>query len=746
MTRKRTLTEKAFNLQYMKKYGSLMAQGNGYLGMRAAHEEAYTEQTRGMYIAGIYNKAGAAESSDLVNLPDVAGMRIKIDGTVFSLLDGEILYYTRQLDLSTGELRREILWKNREGARFHLLFQRFASKSDLHVIAAKVTITSLDKTAEVEVATGIDAQQTNFGKQHLTEEAVRVLDDRLMLGVYETTESGHKVAIAAIAEGSQEAERSFGAKNRQLLQTVKTLIDSGKPYEFEKITVLYTSLDRDLEGMGPEEASVQKAGQTAALGYNALLAASVGKWQAFWQQKQISISSAKPFDQFALDFALYHLEIMTPAHDERFSIGAKGLTGEGYKGHVFWDSEIFILPFHLFTEPETARKLLRYRYLKLEQAKDKAAWNGYEGALFPWESALSGHEETPEFAAINIRTGTRQKVASPIAEHHIVADIAYAAVQYYEHTQDEAFMAKEGVALLKETALFWISRTTEENGRLSLKDIIGPDEYTEHVDNNAFTNYMAHFNVKQALAFMARFGQEDEGFKRRAEDFLSRLYLPEANKEGLIPQDDTFLGLPQIDLEKYKKKQGSQGILLDYSRQEVNGMQILKQADVVMLLYLFPNLVSPETAIRNLEYYEAHTIHDSSLSKAIHAIVAARCNKPEMAYRFFQEACLIDLGMNPSSSDEGLHSAALGALWLTTVFGFANVSFEEDALKLDPKLPEAWTELVFPLMHRGRRLEIRLTHENIRVVKHSGPELCVKAAGQEFLLTDQLEIKAVSAQ
>ncbi|MGI2328104.1 glycoside hydrolase family 65 protein [Planococcus sp. YIM B11945] len=743
MTRKRKLTETEFDMPYMKKYGSLMAQGNGYLGIRAAHEEAYTEQTRGFYIAGIYNKAGALESTDLVNLPDVLGMRIKIDGTLFSLLEGEILSYSRELDISSGELRREILWKNKSGARFHFLFQRFASKDDLHILASKVTITSLDKAAELQVETGIDAQQTNFGRQHVDEEKVQVFDEKRMRGVYRTSESGHTIAIAAAVGGSQDAEVNFGAKNRQLLQTFKLSIDSGQACEFEKIAAVYTSLDHDLNGLKPEDACLLKLQQCESEGYDALLGKSAYAWKQFWQRKQVTVSSVHSFDQFALDFALYHLEVMTPAHDERFSIGAKGLTGEGYKGHVFWDSEIFILPFHLFTEPQTARKLLRYRFLKLEQAKEKAAQNGYEGALFPWESAFSGHEETPEFAAINIRTGTRQKVASPIAEHHIVADIAYATVQYFVHTKDEAFMKTEGVALLRETALFWMSRAVDDGTQLSLKDVIGPDEYTEHVDNNAFTNYMAHYNVKQALHYLELFGQDDEDFKRRGQDFLERLYLPEPNAQGLIPQDDTFLTLPEIDLSKYKQAQGSQGILLDYSRKEVNDMQILKQADVVMLLYLFPELASPDIALRNLEYYESHTIHDSSLSKAIHAIVAARADKAELAYRFFQEASLIDLGPSPSSSDEGLHSASLGALWLVAVFGFANVSFDRDAMKLNPKLPEEWSGLAFPLMYQGRQLEINVTHEKISIIKHSGPRLTVKILKDEFLLDDQLEVTMV---
>ncbi|WP_088006062.1 glycoside hydrolase family 65 protein [Indiicoccus explosivorum] len=740
MTRERILREQHFDLNFIKKYESLMAQGNGYLGLRASHEEAYTEQTRGMYTAGIYNRPMEGESADLVNFPDVAGFRIKIDGTLFSLLAGEVRSYERELDLSTGELRREILWRKSDGAEFRFLFRRFVSKDDLHLVASEVRVTSLDREARIEVVTGIDAQQTNHGSQHLIEKEVRVLDEDVMLGTYRTSQSGHTAALAATVAGSAAGKESFAAKNRQLVMSVKVEAAAGEPYVFEKKAVVYTSLDRDLDGRTPEAACLDALAGYAGKDYGTLLRNSAAKWTAFWRDKEVLISSADPFDQLALDFALYHLEIMTPAHDERFGVGAKGLTGEGYKGHVFWDAEMFILPFHLLTEPRKARQLLRYRYLKLEQAQEKAARNGYEGALFPWESALTGEEETPEFAAINIRTGDRQRISSAVAEHHIVADIAFATVQYYLHTGDEEFMKTEGLALLMETGRFWMSRASERDGRLVLEDVIGPDEYTEHVDNNAFTNYMARYNVEQALRYMEQFGAEDEAYRDRAEAFLERLYLPVPDAAGLIPQDDTFLSLPEIDLSAYKENQGSQGILLDYSRQEVNRMQILKQADVVMLLYLFPDQFPLEVIAENLAYYEARTIHDSSLSKAVHAIVAARCGEEELAYRFFREACLIDLGPKPDSSDEGIHGASLGALWLATVFGFANVSFEGDCIRLDPKLPKEWSELTFPLRYRGRHLEISISRSRIRIIRHSGPELHVKVSGSEAEWNGRTEI------
>ncbi|CAH0122141.1 Kojibiose phosphorylase [Paenibacillus sp. CECT 9249] len=736
MKKKLAIYDQGFHLHYLNKYASLLTLGNGYLGIRGAYEEDYTGQIRGMYVAGVYNKATANEPAEIVNLPDITGMTIEIDGQPFSLLDGEVVSYERALHFETGELRREMVWKSKAGACYRFLFQRFVSKHDLHVVASKVIIQSLDQPARIKLVTGIDAQQTNFGKQHVIEESVRVHNEETIQGVYKTTESGVTVAIAADFHVPETSKMTFSAKNRQLLAVISCETAQNKPFVFEKIATVYTSHECD----DPETVCLEAVQTHAAQGYDGLLEQSAAKWREFWRQKRVTIASSDEFDQTAMDFALYHIEIMTPAHDDRFSIGAKGLTGEGYKGHVFWDTEIFLAPFHLYTEPEIAKKLLLYRYKHLPEAKEKAARNGYEGALFPWESAFTGKEETPEFAAINIRTGTRQKVASALAEHHIVADIAFAVVQYYESTLDDNFMKNEGLALLKETARFWISRTADEGGKLSIHDVIGPDEYTEHVNNNAYTNYMAYYNVEKALYFMEQYQDEDPSLFEKGRDFLKRLYLPEPNDERIVPQDDTFLTKPAIDLTPYKQKQGSQAILLDYSRQEVNEMQILKQADVVMLLYLFPDLFSSEVVKKNLFYYEKHTIHDSSLSKAIHAIVASRCDDHEAAYRFFQEACLIDLGPNPRSSDEGIHAASLGAIWLAAVFGFANMTINRDMLALNPKLPANWKELKIPLCYQGRKLEIKLTHELCEITKFSGEDVEIEINGRVFELSDRLEV------
>ncbi|MBC1568515.1 glycoside hydrolase family 65 protein [Listeria sp. FSL L7-1425] len=715
----RKIIEKEFALNYLNKYGSQMTVGNGYLGVRGALEEEYPEQVRGMYVAGIYNRPSGSMSSELVNLPDVTRFQVTLDGEVFSMQAGKVHTYERFLDMDTGELVRKITWESSAGKKYQLNFHRFVSKEIKHVIAAKVEITPLSDNMKVKVKTGIDAQQTNFGTQQLAESSLRIFDEELMVGEYETIESKQRITIAT----KVNEKGIFTAKNRQLMTEVEQEIAVNQVFTLEKLSVVKTSLD-EADAEFPKES------------YAELKAASETIWADFWEHAGVRVKSTNAFDQFALDFACYHLEIMTPKEDSRCSVGAKGLTGEGYKGHVFWDTEIFIMPFFLYNQPEIAKQLLQYRYLHLKEAKEKAVKNGYNGALYPWESAFSGEEETPEFAAINIRTGTRQKVASAISEHHLVADIAYAVCEYEAATGDAQFMADCGAELLLETAEFWISRATNRNGRLEILDVIGPDEYTEHIDNNTYTNYMAHYNVKKALEW----NKDNKAFAAQAEKFLENLYLPVENEAGLIPQDDTFLQKDWINLDKYKAAQGTQGILLDYSRQEVNELQILKQADLVMLFYLFPKMFAPEIVKKNLDYYEKRTIHDSSLSKAIHAIVENQTGNRAQAYQFFQEACLIDLGREPHSSDDGLHAASLGAIWLAVVFGFAGIDTSGELLEIAPNLPDAWQAVAFEFAWKGETISVEIAPNTLQLSKSTKSVLELVIYGEKQQLTDTLTI------
>lgn len=729
------LNDPRFCTQSLNKYASIMACGNGYMGIRATHEENYTQQTRGMYLAGFYHRAGRNETNELINLPDIIGIDIELDGTNFTLLSGDILHWQRTLDFANGELRRIVHWRSPEGKCYRLESRRFVSLDQLPLVAMTLSITPVDSSSTIMLKTGIDATQTNSGRQHLDEISVRVFDQHYMQGVYETLDRTSDMVVTAFCHLSMNSDSCFTAKNRRIAVHHQLQVPQGETVTLEKLVWVTRRGDKSLSQSTFARNALSELKACAARGYDSLLQSSARAWKNIWLDSRIEVTSTEYQDQMAIDYAVWHLTAMTPAHDERSSIAAKGLTGEGYKGHIFWDTEIFLLPFHLFTRPHVARNLLRYRWLNLPGAREKARRNGWPGALFPWESAASGQEETPEFAAINIRTGERQKVASAAAEHHIVADIAWAVVAYWQVTHDDTFMRDEGLTLLRETALFWIGRATEVAGRLEIHDVIGPDEYTEHVNNNAYTNYMAWHNVASACWFMSLFERKDAKFTEKAQRFLTRLWLPEANADGVIPQDDSFLSKPAIDLSRYKAKAGKQTILLDYSRAEVNEMQILKQADVVMLNYLLPERFTSQQCAANLAFYEPRTIHDSSLSKAIHGIVTARCGDTEGAYAFWRDGIAIDLGDDPHSCDDGIHAAATGAIWSGVIQGFAGLQIVEGEIHLAPALPAHWQKLSFSLRWRNARLHFCFTKDALTITTNSA--VAITLWGKTIQVTDQ---------
>lgn len=331
---------------------------------------------------------------------------------------------------------------------------------------------------------------------------------------------------------------------------------------------------------------------------------------------------------------------MSPVHDNRMNIGAKGLSGMGYRGHSFWDTEIYMLPYFIFTDPKGARSLLEHRYHGLESAHKKAQENGYCGAMYPWESAWTDDGEvTPSWA----RTG--------LLEHHITADVAFGVYNYYEVTADEDFMNRYGYEIVFDTAKYWQSRVTynEQKGQYEIRNVIGPDEYTEDCDNNAFTNYMAHFNMTLAMTYYDKLKQINPELLQKLSDKLGlsglydswrekteKLYLPKENQDGIVPQDDTFLTLPVIDITPYK-----QGKAIDF---DLNATQVSKQADVMVLFLLLEDLFSSEVKKKNFYYYEPKCFHHSSLSLSSYSILASDVKEQNVAYDLFEKACVIDMG------------------------------------------------------------------------------------------------------
>lgn len=627
---------------------------------------------------------------------------------------------------------------------------------NLHVIGQQVRITPLNESALISFESGINGRMTNSGTQHFEEGELRLFDNQILKMTQTTTESQVDVINYAkhtfnLNNQSINPEQIIFMDRRKIYMKYNDItVENGQTLVLDKISGFYTSRD--------QEAYSDLDQETLALfrnvaDYDTLYAAHTQAWNKLWNFYNIQVTG-NDFDQLALRFAIYHLIIMTPAHDNRMSIGAKGLSGEGYKGHAFWDNEIFIVPFYILSNPKIARQLLEYRYLSLDGAAKKATENNYEGAMFPWESAwLSEGEVTPVYGAADIVTGEYTKIWSGFIEQHISADIAYATWQYFQYTHDLDFMQKYGYELIMATAIFWQSRLewNEELERYEINEIIGPDEYKEHVNNNAFTNYMAYWNIKTALSYYDNLKETQpeliqsiakrwsiERYSNLWRENLDKIYLPQPNENNVIPQDDTYLTKEIIDLTPYKENEHVGSLFFDYNLAQVNEMQITKQADVLILMYLLEDYFNYNLKKANWDYYEPKTLHDSSLSMSTHSILASDMNDRKLAYKMFEVATKIDLGQTPKSSDTGIHSASLGGVWQSLVFGFAGVRLRHNHLEIAPKLPEAWSSVAFPIYWTNYRLFITVTNDKTTIENLSDQTITAVHSNQQTTISPNI--------
>ena len=726
------LKESGFNPLYLGKTEAIMSQGNGYLGLRAAAEERYTKEKRGLFVSGTFNKFDEIEVTELPNCADMTELEIFLNGELFTLENGAIESFCKELCLKCGELKRAIIWRAPSGARYELEFLRIVSLKHLHTIAQKISITPLSGDADIAFSGGINAQITNSGSQHFSEGAKRFYDQRYMQLTATTTQSGIDFVFTTDIATSFEADKQIAMDRRRIFSKYSAKLLQNKVAIIEKISSVHTTVDKQncLRNTLQEFALDELKGQ-AALGYDGILSQSKEEWaQRVWDNIPVEIETDDIKDKLALRFAQYHLQIMAPAHDSRMNIGAKGLSGEGYKGHTFWDTEVFALPYYIFNQPKTARSLLEYRYLSLPGARAKAAENGYKGAQYPWESAwLDDGEVTPLYGAADIVTGLPIPIHTGQIEIHITCDVAYGIWHYYQATGDEDFMREQGYEIIFDTANFWASRLEDgDDGMLHINNVIGPDEYKDDVDDDAFTNHFAKWNLLLAMEYYNKLKNSDiyETISEKVsldyalwEDKASKIYVPMPNDDGIIPQNKTFLSLKRIDLTKYKNQTRVGTIYNDFNQDQICDMQVCKQADVLLLLLLKEELFDKKTKEANWNYYEPLTLHDSSLSLSTHSILANDMGEYDLAYELFKRACNIDMGENMQSSDEGIHAGSIGGIWQCAILGFGGFRITGDTMRLKPKLPKHWKSLSFSLYLKGEKVNIKITQDNVEIDKNN---------------------------
>lgn len=691
---------------------SRFAVSNGFLGVRGGR--AVVRSARWImppqtYIAGLFDTPLERDSGpELIPAASWLGVRISLPFKILTQRPFSRPAYHMTLDMRHGTVMTD--WKHSQGGSIsgHLRSLRMVSMSE-RAIGLQVVELAIDEgETEISLEAGYDALDLGLILTKVEEGLVE----------WRTQVSGKRLALATAAELQVDGQLLTPEPADMINYRWSWLAKPGQVARLKRMVAFVRS---DESGPDPEPIARAKLAKAQQIGWRGVLNAHEQAWEDRWEASDVAIEGDDGAKE-ALRFAVYHLNSAANPEDETVSIGARALTGDDYHGHVFWDTEIYLLPFYSWTWPQAARAALMYRFHTLGGARQKAKHLGWRGALYAWESTDTGVETTPE----QVIGPDRQvvPVLSGLQEHHISADVAYAVWNYWLITGDDAFFRDAGAEILFETARFWASRTViESDGRGHIRTVIGPDEYHEGVDDNAFTNVMARWNIRRALetveimrerwpetwdklaAKLKLDGHELDAWRRAADVIVDGL----DEKTGIFEQFEGFFGLEYVDLKQYCGRTVPMDVVL--GRERTQNSQVVKQADVVALIGLLPEEFPGDRAKKNFDYYEARTGHGSSLSASMHGLVAARLGESEKALRYLRQSAAPDLSDDAVSSGGGVHIAALGGNWMIPVLGFASLRCRSDGVSLDPKLPPTWQSLTFAVEWRGRPLKIRIDNE-----------------------------------
>jgi len=736
---------------------TIFALGNGTLGMRGTFEEGYPGEVSGTYVNGFYEEtpiiygeiayAYAKNRQVMLNVADGRPIRLTIGGDRLDLSTGTILSYERTLELAQGVLERAFRWRSPAGIEIEVRVRRLVSLARRHVAAIDWSVRVLKGTGALVVDSLLDGGVGNKASgddprvgAHFHERPLAVLDGEAsgMRGLLTQETRNTRFVISCAMDHTlgtegrmQDPVTTASRAAPRAAISIAAHAAEGATLRLTKYLGYCTSLEL------PRESCAARAREAAAsareAGFGALMAEQKEILDDFWHVADVQLDGDEALQQ-SLRYNLFSL-FQSAGRDGRTSIAAKGLTGEGYEGHYFWDTEIYVLPFFIYTRPEIARALLRYRCGILDKARARAVEMSQRGALFPWRT-IGGEETSPYYPA-----GT--------AQYHINADIAHAFRKYMSATEDKALLRERGAEMLFETARLWAdlgAYIPRKGGAFCINEVTGPNEYTALVNNNLYTNLMAREN----LAYAASTAEEMQATEPEEFGHIARairleqaeidewrraarcMYVPYDRERGIHAQDDAFLDRAAWDFTGTPAE--SYPLLLHYHPLVIYRHQVLKQPDVVLAQVLLGNLFTRSDKKRNFDYYDPLTTGDSSLSPCIQSVAAAELGYTEMAYRYFSRTARMDLDDVNGNVADGVHTAAMAGTWISIVYGFAGMRDHDGALSFSPRLPDAWKRLLFRLRFRGRLLEIEITRETATYRLSEGGPIAVSHRGRELRL------------
>lgn len=697
--------------------------GNGYFGIRGFFEEDTETKVGngGIYVAGIVGKGEhltfSNNSRELCNIFNVLRLNIKINDRKVTGTE-DITDFSQTLDMKRAVYTRKYLWSN----AVYFEFSRFADMKDVHRIGQRVIVKSKSDNTKIDISFLLDTDVANLnlisceplpvqpGRKHIQSREIgkyyikTVLDDEDSTFLFAAQKVFGK--LNGINLDSKEVQSDLVSGSRYSIE-----LNRGDELVVEKIVAVYTNKYDD----DPKEKIDNFL--KSQIDYSTVFENSCNEWEKRWKSTDIQIETDNN-DDTAVRYNLFELMCACPMHTDKLSIGARGLTGEMYEGCIFWDTEIFQLPFFVFTDPKSAERLLSFRYNTLAQAKEYAKKLRINfGAQYPWQASEKGVEET--------------ETSAGFFSVHIIADIAYAIKNYVNITNDYKFLLDKGAEIIIETARFWTQRCifSEFDGYYHLMTVRGPNEYSPIVDDNAFTNYMVSENLTYAMETVEYLKKNyPECFEKlktklnfkedETENWLKiagNLYICYDEKRNLIAEYPTYFNRYPFDIKKYKptaKRILESGTPYDY----LYFYQITKQADTVLLMCLLPDMFTKEQKRAAYDYYEPKTVHDSSLSYAPHALLASRIGKTKEAYEYFKQCTYLDIEDVKLNTVSGLHFANFGGTWMSLVFGFCGISFDENIIYVDPKLPVEWKKITLKLLFKGNSVKLEISDNNVSVL------------------------------
>ncbi|MHB2210748.1 glycoside hydrolase family 65 protein [Methylobacterium sp. CM6257] len=735
---------------------TMFALSNGYVGIRGAAEEGTPVREAGTYLNGFYEHRPISYGEhaygfptvgqSILNCPNGTVLKLFVDDEPFAVPRAEILDYRRSLDLKTGTLNRDVRWVTATGKRLHMRTVRLVSLAHRHLAAIEFELTAEDMDVEVAVSSELENAQpldTDTTDPRLAEGFVgRVLHPtgtrsaglRAMLS-YRTGSSGLSLGCGMDHSVSSECSilTELACDDDVAAVLFRCTLARNKPLRICKyLSYHYSDIPDPAQILFQTASTLDRATRQ---GFEAILERQRSDVERFWARADVTVESEKPRTQQVIRWNLFQL-LQASERAEGHGIGARGLTGRTYEGHYFWDTEIYVLPFLIYTNPAIARSILKFRYDMLDKARARARELGHRGATFPWRT-INGEEASAYYAA-----GT--------AQYHINADIAYAMRKYVEVTGDEEFLWSYGAEILIETARLWLDLgffSDIKGGRFCINGVTGPDEYTALVNNNCFTNLMARENLRYAVrtvralerlrpnqfaALVARTGL-DHAELSDWEEASERMYVPYDERLKVHPQDDDFLNLERWNFAS--TPEDNYPLLLHYHPLNLYRSQVIKQADVVMAMLLLSNNFTHDEKRNNFEYYDPLTTHDSSLSVCVQSIIANEIGLHQRALEYFEFAAAMDMADIGGNMMHGAHVAAIGGTWLALAHGFVGLRDHEGCISFNPVLPNAWSALKLVLAVRGQTVRIEIDRSSATYRLLSGERLDFSHAGEDCVLS-----------